>query len=409
MPRTILAARTLRRLPTSEIARRYFEALAAQDLDAAVACWKPGAIDRLVGAEELVAPDGIRQYFGQLFGAFPDFALEVLELTTGRNRSAVRWRATGTFAGPGRFQGFVANDAVVTLEGCDVVTVEDGLIVHNDAYIDSGDIARQLGLLPPAGSAAEARPTALANVRTRALRAVHGVQTELIADGVWIARGGFPAKTMNVYLLADGDGVTVFDAGISAMGAALKAACARLGGARRVVLGHADADHRGAAPALGVPVVCHPAERAAAQSDGPLRDYWDLGKLRPHGRAFFARAFPAWDGGPVQIDATVTEGDDVAGFEVVELSGHAPGQIGLFRRSDRLALISDTVYTLDVHTGRKGGPRVAHPAFDADVEQARASIRKLAALNPSIAWAGHANPVTGDVRWALEQAADAPL
>jgi ketosteroid isomerase-like protein len=32
-------------LSTSDIARRYFAALAAHDLDEATACWKPGAID----------------------------------------------------------------------------------------------------------------------------------------------------------------------------------------------------------------------------------------------------------------------------------------------------------------------------------------------------------------------------
>jgi len=393
---------------TSDIAKRYFAALAAHDLDGATACWKPGSVDRLVGAQELVAPDGIRAYFSELFAAFPDFELEVLELTTARHRTAVRWRARGTFAGPGKFQGFAPNHARVVLEGCDVVTVEDGLIVHNDAYLDSGDIARQLGLLPAAGSPAEARLTRLANVRTKAMRAMRGVSTEPVADGVWVVRGGFPLKMMNVYLLRDGDGVTVFDAGVQAMGPALHAICAQHGGARRVVLGHADPDHRGAAPALGVPVFCHPLERDTAVKEQPLRDYWDMSKLRPYARPYFKRMLPAWDGGAVAIDGTVAEGDQVAGFEVVELPGHAPGLIGLLRRSDGLALISDTVYTLDIQTGRKGGPRVPHPAFDADVEQARASIRKLAALAPQLAWAGHADPVTGDVRRQLEEAAEAP-
>ena len=71
---------------------------------------------------------------------------------------------------------------------------------------------------------------------------------------------------MNVYLIEDDDGVTVFDAGIEAMGRPCAPPCARLGGVKRVVLGHADADHRGAAPALGAPVYCHPAERDAAES-----------------------------------------------------------------------------------------------------------------------------------------------
>jgi glyoxylase-like metal-dependent hydrolase (beta-lactamase superfamily II)/predicted ester cyclase len=394
---------------TAEIARRYFAALAAHDLDAATACWRPGAIDRLVGQRDLVAPDGVREYFSGMFAAFPDFALEVVEMTTYRQRTAVRWRATGTFAGPGTFEGFAPNHAQITIEGCDVVTVEDELIVHNDAFIDSGAVARQLGFLPPAGSSAEARLAKLANVGTRLKMAVHGADSERIADGVWVVRGGFPLKTMNVYLIEDGDGVTVFDAGISAMAGAVRAACAQLGGATRVVLGHADCDHRGTAPALAAPVFCHPAERAAAESESPLRDYWDVSKLKAHARPFFRRMLPAWDGGAVTIAGTVTEGDEVAGFRVIELPGHAPGLIGLYRESDRLALVSDVVYTLDIQTGRRGGPRIPHPAFDENTETARASIRRLAELEPAVAWAGHVDPVTGDVAGQLHAAAVAPL
>ena len=52
---------------TDNVARRYFEALGAHDLDAAVACWRPGGVDRLVGSQDLVAPEGIRTYFSELF------------------------------------------------------------------------------------------------------------------------------------------------------------------------------------------------------------------------------------------------------------------------------------------------------------------------------------------------------
>jgi hydroxyacylglutathione hydrolase len=221
-------------------------------------------------------------------------------------------------------------------------------------------------------------------------------------------RGGFPLRTMNVYLLADDGGVSVFDAGIESMTPAVAAAGARLGGVKRVVLGHADADHRGVAAGLDAPVFCHSAERAAAESPESFRDYWDLSKLPPHGRVFYRRMLPVWDGGAVSIAGTVEEGDTVAGFRVVHLPGHAPGLIGLFRDSDRLALCSDCIYTLDILTGIKGRARVPLEAFDMDIEAARASIRKLAALEPRAVWAGHADPVTGDVRSELEQAAAAP-
>ncbi len=80
--------------------------------------------------------------------------------------------------------------------------------------------------------------------------------------------------------------------------------------------------------------------------------------------------------------------------------------IALWRESDRLALTSDCFYTLDVETSRTGPPRVPHAAYNQDTEQARASVRKIAALEPATAWPGHADPVTGDVRAQLEAAAD---
>jgi glyoxylase-like metal-dependent hydrolase (beta-lactamase superfamily II) len=227
---------------------------------------------------------------------------------------------------------------------------------------------------------------------------------EPIADGVWIVRGGMP-KTMNVYLVRDGDGVLLFDAGISAMTGAVAMAAAQLGGLTRIVLGHAHADHRGVAPGLApVPVFCHPDEVADAEGDGGAH-YFDLSTLDPHGRLLLGTMLPIWDGGPVRIAGTVSEGDDVAGFRVVHLPGHAPGLIGLYREADGLALVSDCFYTVDPQTGHKGHARVPHRAFNQDTEQARASIRKLAAIGPRSAWAGHADPLTGDVAAQLEQAA----
>ena len=109
----------------------------------------------------------------------------------------------------------------------------------------------------------------------------------------------------------------------------------------------------------------------------------------------------------MRIEGTVSEGDEVCGFRVVDLPGHAPGLIGLWREEDRLALTSDAFYTLDPQTTRYGAPRVAHAAFTQDESRARESMRKLAALEPAAAWPGHANPLTSDVRGQLERAAAA--
>jgi hydroxyacylglutathione hydrolase len=57
--------------------------------------------------------------------------------------------------------------------------------------------------------------------------------------------------------------------------------------------------------------------------------------------------------------------------------------------------------------GRDHAPNIPPVVYNFDTAQARASLRKLAALEPAAAWPGHAKAVTGDVRAQLERAADA--
>jgi steroid delta-isomerase-like uncharacterized protein len=389
-----------------KVARAYFDAVSAQDLDAMAACWAPGGIDHIVPVNrELRAPDELRSFFTQTFTAIPDMRFEVLDVVAARNQAAVRWRATGTFCG-GPFEGIEPTGSPIELEGIDLLTVEDGKIQRNDAYYDSAQFARAVGLLPPTDSPMERRMAGAFNARTRLLQRLFKPNFRQIADGVWLVQGGFPQKVMNVYLIEDEGQVTAFDAGIKAMTNGIASAAAGLGGIRRVVLGHGHPDHRGAAPGLGAPVYCHPDEVEETQGDGG-EHYFDFSKLDWYARAAMPRFLRSWDGGPVQVEGTVSEGDDVAGFRVVAFPGHAPGMIGLWRESDRLALVSDTFYTLDPQTGFKGAPRVPHRAFNYDHDQTVASVRKLAAMEPATVWPGHADPVTGDVRSQLERAADA--
>ena len=229
---------------------------------------------------------------------------------------------------------------------------------------------------------------------------------EPIAPRVWLLRGGL-TRTMNAYLIEDGDGVVVYDTGEKGMAPAIAAAAARMGGLKQVVLGHADTDHRGAAPALSAlaPVVCHPDAVAQAQGAGG-RPYWDMSELPPAIRALHTVLHRwVWDGGPVQISGTVRGGDEIAGFEVVELDGHAPGLIGLWRAADRVALVSDCIYATTM-LGRPTAAHAPHPAYNLDGQRARASIARLAALDPLIVAPGHLGPLTGPgVRAELERAA----
>jgi glyoxylase-like metal-dependent hydrolase (beta-lactamase superfamily II)/predicted ester cyclase len=403
---TTARERAARKPGPARVARAYFEAVAARDVDGMVSWWAPGGAENIVSIGELSVPDGLRAFFGELFAALPDMTFEVLDLVAARNQAAVRWRATGTFCG-GQFQGIEPTGARIAIEGLDLLTIEDGLIRRNDAYNDGMELARQMGVMPPRDSVAERGMTNAFNARTRITRSLLKPNVVTVADGVWLVQGGFPSKIMNVYLVRDGEGVLCFDAGIRSMKRQIGPVAAGLGGLTRVVLGHGHPDHRGAAPGLGLPVFCHPAEVADAEGDGGAH-YFDFSQLeRAFARFMMPLLLKAWDGGPVKVEGTVSEGDELAGFEVKHFPGHAPGMIGLWRESDRLALVSDTLYTLDPQTGFKGAPRVPHSAFNKDTDEARESIRKLAALDPRAVWPGHADPLMGsNLRSELERLAD---
>jgi glyoxylase-like metal-dependent hydrolase (beta-lactamase superfamily II) len=234
---------------------------------------------------------------------------------------------------------------------------------------------------------------------------------ERVADGVWLLRGDL-RKAMNIYFLEDEGGVVQFDAGSRAMTKQARAAGEQLGGLKRIVLGHAHADHRGTAPGLDAPVHCHPDEVGDAESDAAIPPYMEISELPG---ALARLAYPVllrrWDGGAVKIACTVSEGDEVAGFRVVHFPGHAPGLIGLWRESDRVALVSDVIYLLD--SARLGKPlppgeaSVPHPAWAWDHARAKESVRKLAALEPAVVATGHTMPLRGEnLRETLERAAE---
>ncbi len=392
------------------VVRRYFEAIGAHDVQGAAAMWAQDGREDVRGQGLFIGPDGVREFIGSLVEAIPDLKVEIVSTTSEDERCALQWRFSGTFAGPGSFNGVAPTGHRLELEGVDILTVRDGLIHSNDAFTDTMAVPRQLGMMPPLGSGAEQRMMGAFNVKTRLSDGLMGAsEAKLVAEGVWVVQGQ-PGRC-NVYFIENGGpdgGVTMFDAGARTMTRAVARAGARLGGITQIVLGHGHTDHRGTAPGLGAPVLCHPDEVQDAEGSGGWR-YWpaDLAGLppvlRPVHKALHRYAF---DGGPVTISGTVKEGDEVAGFKVIDLPGHAPGLIGLWREADRLALVSDCFYTTDMW-GRHSPPKLPESLNNYDTDQARQSLRKLAEMEPAAAWPGHAHPVTGDVRGQLLKATGA--
>jgi steroid delta-isomerase-like uncharacterized protein len=154
------------------IARGYFEAVGRRDLDAMTEFYVPGGEGEIYGLVRLQVPGTYREWFGNLFRAFPDFEFEIVEIVASGEKAAVRWSATGTFSGDVGFEGMEPNGASVAVQGCDVLTIRDGRIQHNDAYMNGAEMMRQLGALPPQGSAPEKAMLAALNAKTRLLSAL---------------------------------------------------------------------------------------------------------------------------------------------------------------------------------------------------------------------------------------------
>lgn len=152
------------------VARAYFEAVGRRDLDAMTAFYEPGGVGEIHGLVSLTVPGAYRAWFGDLFRAFPDFKMEILDVMSNGEKAAVRWRAVGRFDGEGAFEGILPNGAAVDVQGCDVLTIRDGRIQHNDAYMNGAEMARQLGALPPQDSLAERAATGALNLKTRLLK-----------------------------------------------------------------------------------------------------------------------------------------------------------------------------------------------------------------------------------------------
>jgi glyoxylase-like metal-dependent hydrolase (beta-lactamase superfamily II) len=203
-----------------------------------------------------------------------------------------------------------------------------------------------------------------------------------LAPGVWRLKEA-PRPVINVYLAED----VLIDAGRRWDERRI---FAELEGREisEVALTHVHPDHQGCAKAVcearGVPLACHADDVDAMEGRRPV-----AASPKPTAQLFGK----LWTGPPRQVDRVLQEGDEVAGFRVVHAPGHAPGEVIIFRDSDRVAICGDVIRNISYLTLRT---RLAEPPADLtpDPAENRRSIRKLAELEPSLILPGHGPAVT---------------
>jgi len=210
--------------------------------------------------------------------------------------------------------------------------------------------------------------------------AAPGSGAERVADGVWLLRGR-PRYAINVYVMGD----VLVDA-------ATRHAAKRILEQTRGVplsahlLTHGHLDHTGAShelcQTLNLPLLCGEADRAMVESDDPPPDAPRL--LRMEHRL--------WAGPGHPVSRTLGEGDEIAGFAVLEVPGHSPGHLAFWRERDRVLILGDVLFGLSPATGRPD-LRLPPNLFTPDPEQNLRSARRLAELGPELICFGHGPPL----------------
>ena len=150
----------------ADTAKSIFDALGRKDLDTAFALVAEDAVDDFVAIGRFEGRPAIRSFFDELFTAFPDFDMAVERIVGDEATAVVQWQASGRFTG-GPFQGVEPTGKEVAVRGVDVMEIADGLVRHNTIYYDGAAFARQVGMLPKAGTGMDKAVLSVFNATTK--------------------------------------------------------------------------------------------------------------------------------------------------------------------------------------------------------------------------------------------------
>lgn len=229
-----------------------------------------------------------------------------------------------------------------------------------------------------------------------------------IADGVL----GLKIAFVNVFGVSHGDGSwTLIDAGIPLSASKIRDWAEKnfAQAPNAIVLTHGHFDHVSAAGELAetwnVPVYAHPAEfpYLTGASAYPPPNWAAGGGVMP-------LMSPTLPRGPVQLGSRLLalpgEGAELGlaelpGWTLLHTPGHTPGHVSFFRASDRTLIVGDAFCTTPAESFFAANftqPAELHgpPSyFTSDWQAARASVSKLAGLQPLTVVPGHGKPLTG--------------
>jgi glyoxylase-like metal-dependent hydrolase (beta-lactamase superfamily II) len=225
------------------------------------------------------------------------------------------------------------------------------------------------------------------------------------------------SDTVNSYLVVDGDGVTIIDAGLPRYWKLLNNELARLGltlnDVRALILTHGDTDHIGFAARLhhetGIAAYIHKADvdRARLIVKKP-NSGWGPVKIGPlTGFLWYSARHGGLRIRPATELQTVADNEvlDVPGSpRIIYTLGHTPGSLAVHVPGLDALFLGDTMTTRNVLTGVTG-PKPA--PFTLEPEQAVASLDRIEDVDATWLLPGHGPAWDGGVPQAVRLIRDA--
>jgi len=90
--------------------------------------------------------EAARGFMQMYVDAFPDLHFSIDQMIASGDTVVTRWTATGTHRGS--LMGIPATNRQAQTRGCTVTEIRNGKAIHDWTYWDTGNLLRQLGVLP---------------------------------------------------------------------------------------------------------------------------------------------------------------------------------------------------------------------------------------------------------------------
>ncbi|MCH7810201.1 MAG: MBL fold metallo-hydrolase [Chloroflexi bacterium] len=217
-----------------------------------------------------------------------------------------------------------------------------------------------------------------------------------------------PLGYVNAYMLAEENGLTLIDSGLRSSERRLWKAIARIdrqpSDVNHVLVTHHHADHVGSLAAVkkasGAQAYVHPLDAPVVAGEKPRPA---ANRASIIGRLFgrMILRLPQNNPEPVPADHEISDGDELpmgGGVRVIHTPGHTAGHVSFFvERHGGILFVGDAAANM---LGRIGKPLLI---FTEDMDETKASMRKLAELEFDTACFGHGRVLKGRANVAFRR------